>query len=129
MQVQDDTAANNGGSGIYIGQVGSHQAVVGNLDLTQKLGNIVSNNAGDGVYAFGNVLVAGNVISGSTSAGMAGIYLYYAGEVANNVVFNNNNGILTFIANSPIHGNRVYHNLNAGISTDRQFPLVQQCDL
>ena len=95
VQVQDDTASNNGGSGIYIGQVGSTQAVVGNLDLTQKLGNIINNNSGDGVYAFGNVLVAGNVISGST-AGMAGIYLDYAGEVANNDVFNNNNGIIDF---------------------------------
>ena len=47
------------------------------------------------ILTYGNVLVAGNTVSGSTSSGYAGIYLDYAGEVANNDVFGNYNGIVT----------------------------------
>ena len=121
--VQSSTASNNGGVGIYVNQIGAVQAVVGALDVTQNLGNIVANNSTYGILTYGNVLVAGNTVSGSTSSGYAGIYLDYAGEVANNDVFGNYNGIVLFDTNTPIFGNRVYHNANDGIFADHSSPL------
>ena len=121
--VEASTASDNGGSGIYVNETGGSQAVIGDLNLTQNLGNVVANNIADGILTYGNVLVAGNVVSGSTAVNTAGIYLNYAGTVANNDVFGNNNGIITFDSNSPIYGNRVYNNVNAGIATSYDSPV------
>ena len=123
VEIEASTASDNGGSGIYVNETGGSQAVIGDIDLAQNLGNVVANNIADGILTYGNVLVAGNVVSGSTAVNTAGIYLNYAGTVANNDVFGNNNGIITFASNSPMYGNRVYNNVNAGISTSEASPV------
>ena len=122
--VQADTASNNGGDGIYVSQTGAVQAIVGSLVLTQNLGNIVANNSGDGIQTYGNVLTAGNVVSGSSGSGAAGVYLNGAGAIADNDIFNNNNGVLLLgNASVPVFGNRIYHNVNDGIAADHNSPL------
>ena len=123
VTLTDDNSSNNGGFGIYLYQQGTTQAVIGNTNLALNLGNVVAGNSAGGIETWNNVLVAGNTISGSTAAGAFGIYLDYAGEAADNDIFNNNSGILTFDTDSPIHGNRVYGNKVVGISSTLNSPV------
>ncbi|QEG01889.1 Bifunctional hemolysin/adenylate cyclase precursor [Stieleria maiorica] len=118
---------NNGGSGLYLDQAGSvtitsstasrndghglfayglvDGAVIGTSDLSLAAGNQFYENAGDGVYASGLALIAGNVAYGNASG--AGVRNRSGGTVQNNVSFGNLVGIDSY---GPVIGNRVYDN-------------------
>ena len=114
--VESCTSSDNAGTGIVVNQSGSTQSVVGDLDLTQGLGNIVANNSADGISVNGNVLVAGNAVSGSTGSQSAGVYLDDGALAANNDVYGNASGIVTVNGNSAVYANRIYDNSGDGIS-------------
>jgi hypothetical protein len=121
VALEASTIANNGGAGIWIEEDTTDQSVIGNRDLTKALGNIIRNNSGYGILAYGKVLVAGNVVSGSLSANTAGISL--SSEAVGNIVFNNLTGISQFYGTGAIHENRVYDNVGVGIYADLTSPV------
>jgi hypothetical protein len=115
VRVENNTVTSNLGIGVYVYNPGNlGQAVVGNADVAQGKGNVVAGNAGHGIEGYGNVLVAGNTISGSAAFNDAGIYLTSGGAASANVVFDNYTGISSD-SGAPIANNRVYHNANVGI--------------
>ncbi|HYV35524.1 MAG TPA: right-handed parallel beta-helix repeat-containing protein, partial [Gemmataceae bacterium] len=124
VRVEANTVSANGAIGINVANFTAATVTIGNVDLTLNRGNIVSNNPVGGIKTVGSVLVAGNVVSGSTSAGAAGVSLVNNGEVAGNVIFGNANGIIIGSNNnSSVHGNRVYNNANDGIYADQNSPV------
>ena len=121
--IQDNVMANNGGDGIFVDVTGTGLVTIGNANLTQNLGNIVSDNGASGIYTSGDVLVAGNVISGSQSSTGAGVYLNFSGEISDNDIFDNYAGIITVDSNSTVDYNRVYDNVGTGISVSQSSPV------
>ncbi|MBM4012653.1 MAG: hypothetical protein FJ286_14990, partial [Planctomycetes bacterium] len=121
------TATNNGGTGVFLsGATGtlhnftvtgnaagivatnwnsSTPLVIGSTDLVAALGNIVAGNRDSGISASGNVLIAGNTVSGSR----AGIGLSSNATARDNVVFDNTTGI-SGSDSGTIEANRVYRN-------------------
>ena len=67
-------------------------AVVGNANLALGRGNLVLNNSSVGISASGNVLVAGNTVTGQTNSGAVGIASSGA-TVTDNLVYLNFEGI------------------------------------
>ena len=121
--VQDCTASDNAGSGIVVNQSGSTQSIVGGLDLTQGLGNIVASNSADGISVSGNVLVEGNVVSGSTGLLSAGLYLYGGASATSNDIFGNETGVNAYSGNGAVYANRIYDNADDGISVTGDSPV------
>ena len=105
----------NQGYGIYLSNSAAMAAVVGNTDLTLERGNRVYDNASDGIRAVGNVVVAGNVVSGHTGYGKSGIRVENAAEAIRNVVHGNYAGI-SLTHWSVATENRIYNNSQYGIS-------------
>ena len=99
--------------GIYVHNYAAETSYVGNVDLDAARGNRVYGNAYEGIYAWGNVVVAGNVVSGHTGSGVSGIYLYSGPKAADNVVYDNYDGI-TF-SGATASENRVYSNSRYGM--------------
>ena len=102
----------NGGFGLLVtnGVVNS-TTVVGDADLTKARGNKVHDNFRSGISASGNVLVAGNTVSGQGNANEAGIVLA-GGEARDNLVRDNYDGIT---GTGTMTANRAYHNSHVGI--------------
>ncbi len=109
--------ANNFGSnvvGIYVTNNLPGIVVIGDTNLNSGNGNRVHDNSWYGIYALGNVTVAGNAVYGHLGGSNYGIVTDYYPYIVGNVVFNNGNGIAT---NSQlgIKNNRVYGNAGIGI--------------
>ena len=86
--------------------------VVGSEDLSPGRGNIVHDNADNGIHQdFGGVLIAGNTVYGQRGSGDCGISLS-GGRAYGNVVYDNWHGIYGY---GVIEANRVYGNLEIGI--------------
>ena len=93
--------------GIYIYNGSSMQAVVGATDLTLSDGNIIYGNAASGLYATGDVLVAGNTVYDQTGGNNYGIEVENSASAEENVVYASADGISGVYA-GPITENRVY---------------------
>src|SRR5262249_27210665 len=117
-RVENTVVSQNLGDGIHVVN-NTGTMVVGNTDLSQSKGNIASGNAGSGIFAQGNVIVAGNVAFGQAGFLQAGVYLFNgAGATAiGNVVFDNYDGVFSNFAGA-VTNNRAYHNSNAGIDVN-----------
>ena len=90
--IEANESYNNGGYGIYLND-STGQVVIGNADLSLGRGNRIHDNASDGVYALGDVTVAGNTIYGHTGTGRVGLRLVGA-DAYRNVVHGNRGGLL-----------------------------------
>ena len=121
-QVEGNVVSNNTGNnifGLYMSNtLGGSPLVVGNSNLTLGKGNIVRDNT-HGVFAWGNVSVAGNTVYNQTSG--TGISLNNGATATANVVFDNSVGIFT--SSGEVRDNRVYHNSDAGVVADGS-PLI-----
>ncbi|MCA9228253.1 MAG: right-handed parallel beta-helix repeat-containing protein, partial [Planctomycetales bacterium] len=99
----------NAGRGISIDDNSGTTSRVGNADLSLGRGNVVANNAGNGIEAFGPINVAGNVVSGHVGSDTAGIFLSEA-AARRNIVTGNAIGILNTSFDGAVSENRVYGN-------------------
>ena len=124
----NDVYGNN--IGIYVDNyLSGDPTVVGNTDLSLDKGNRVHDNVSMGIYAFRNVLVAGNHIYGHTGSGDVGLYLYGA-RATRNVVQGNFRGITSdYYGSSTMEYNRVYNNTTEGIYSSGSDVLPRQCRL
>jgi hypothetical protein len=100
-------------TGIDIINPGAEQAVIGHPALDQDRGNLVYENDDDGIFASGNVLVAGNTVAEN---GDIGIYLNDGADAERNVVRQHTSGIWALGSESDIHENRSYANADTGIA-------------
>jgi hypothetical protein len=118
--VAANEASFNGGYGILAGNTATSPMTVGTSDLTGNGntatagGNVVHDNAQGGINASGHVQVAGNTVYNQTRPGAAGIVLSGNSAAQDNVVHDNDTGIIAFSADL-ITGNRVYHNTQTGV--------------
>ncbi|RIK74487.1 MAG: hypothetical protein DCC68_22985 [Planctomycetota bacterium] len=99
-------------TGIDIINAGPGRAVVGHPDLTALLGNKVYRNAFEGIFASGNVLVAGNA---GDHNGHYGIRLDDGADAERNVVHHHATGISALGSTSDVIENRSYINTDKGI--------------
>ncbi|MEQ1828011.1 MAG: right-handed parallel beta-helix repeat-containing protein, partial [Pirellula sp.] len=101
------------------------QTVIGNADLSLGRGNMVRDNTQIGIFAGSRTLVAGNTVHGHRLSGFTiGIQASGSGsEVVRNVVFDNQTGIFVQAA-VPVRENRVYGNLNTGITASGGSQVV-----
>ncbi len=111
VQFEANSVHDNRGSGIFLQQFDATAITIGNTSLGLSRGNVVRDNAGHGIDARGNVLVAGNTVSGHRTAATTGIYLNF-GTAQQNVVWDNYDGIRGGVLT---RGNRVYKNASTGI--------------
>ncbi len=112
----------NGDYGIYVtNSVAGAALQIGNSDLALGLGNRVRDNAPGGIYASGNVTVAGNTVYNQTSG--YGIWSDNGATVLRNVSFDNANGVYT--NGGAIRENRIYHNTATGIVADGNPAITQ----
>lgn len=111
VAITDTVSAYNGGDGIDISS-SNGLATVGSTNLAAGLGNMIHDNAGNGIFASGNVLIAGNTVDDNTSG--TGIVVQGA-TATDNVVFGNDNGILANSYGAVVTDNRVYDNAGIGI--------------
>lgn len=134
-------ADGNGGDGIYLGNcdrcvVG--QEIRGNPASIHGIGNVISNNAGAGVYALlgGDNIIAGNhigvdpVADGDHGNGGAGVHLVSAGNVVgdfrgiadgvlltpNTIKNNGGDGVRTDTGGNRLLGNRIRGNDGNGVA-------------
>ncbi len=115
--VLGNDVAGNLGAGIYVSNdVSGTTAVIGAAP-GQGNGNTVSGNSGDGIDAYGSVLVVGNAVTGATGPREYGIYLWNA-SASENVVYGNTTGIREAQPGGFVDQNRVYDNSGAGIIVD-----------
>ncbi|MEX2093005.1 MAG: NosD domain-containing protein [Pirellulales bacterium] len=109
-------------TGIDIINPGPLQAVVGNLDLSLFLGNKAHHNGFEGIFASGNVLVAGN--SGWNN-GYYGIRLDDGADAHRNVVHHHVTGISALGSTSDIVENRSYINTDKGIEAGLESNILR----
>lgn len=100
-------------TGLDVINPGTQQAVIGHSVLNQNRGNLVYENDEDGIYASGNVLVAGNTVAEN---GGIGIYLNDGADALRNVVRQHTSGIWALGSESDILENRSYANDDTGIA-------------
>ena len=125
VSIVDTTLTGNAHDGIDISN-SNGLATVGSTNLAAGLGNVLENNGGNGIFASGNVVIAGNTIADNT--GGSGIVVE-GGTAADNVVFGETTGIYTGTnSTSSIIGNRVYDNTGIGINAS-EASLVQANDV
>ena len=102
--------------------VAGTQTVIGNTDLTLSRGNKVHDNNQTGIFAnasgTGTILIAGNTVHGQRASAFGqAIQAGFGTQVLRNVVFDNQTGIKVS-SSAPVRENRVYGNLNTGITAD-----------
>lgn len=110
--VVDTCDVHNNGSGIEITNPDPSMALVGNANLTLSLGNLVHNNANNGITASGYVLVAGNSVYEN---GNIGIRLDDGADAVLNVCRTHVTGISAEGSTSHIAENRSFNNTETGI--------------
>lgn len=98
--------------GIDVINPGPNQAVIGHSVLTSNLGNLVHDNAEDGVFASGNTLVTGNTVY---QDGNIGIRLEDGADATFNVIRQHTTGISAIGSSSDITDNRSFINSDTGI--------------
>jgi uncharacterized repeat protein (TIGR01451 family) len=119
VQGQDDTIS---GNQVYGNEYGIFADGTGNSsDRITLSGNTVHDNTYFGIYAYDNVLVAGNTVYGQNGNYATGIESYWA-EVANNMVYSNYDGIYGY--SGSIHNNRLYNNSNIAIDADQAASVL-----
>ena len=112
IPIEANDVYSNGGFGLIVSNgVTNTTTVVGNSNLTKARGNDVHDNFRGGVSASGNVLVAGNVITGQSNTNAAGLVLN-GGTALDNIIEDNFYGI---IGTGTATANRVDDNSSAGI--------------
>ena len=115
--VVGNDVAGNSGAGIYVNNdVSGTTADIGAVP-GQGDGNTVSGNTGDGIDAYGSVLVVGNAVSGAIGPKDYGIYLWNASAL-DNVVYGNTTGVREAQPGGFVDQNRVYDNSGVGIILD-----------
>ncbi len=120
--------------GIFVANASGSQAVVGNLDLSLGLGNVVHDNRSTGIEVTTDVLVAGNTVFGQSGSNDWGIRLTSLGsEARRNIVHSNDGGIYSIGGGSVVAENRVYNHTGTGIeartSTDVLRNVIYTNDL
>ncbi len=90
--------------------------VFGNASIALGRGNLVHDNSPHGVYATGNVSVAGNTVYSHTTANSIGITVINTATAIRNVAFDNAIGL--YSNGGELRENRSYHNTDAGIAAD-----------
>jgi parallel beta-helix repeat protein len=96
--------------GNYIGIKISNQD---GSSASEVRGNRVHDNRTSGIAADGQVLVAGNTVSGHTATSSQEMYLGGGARAVGNVVFGNVDGLEVW--GGTVEGNRIYGNAAAGI--------------
>jgi len=99
-------------TGIDVINPGTAMAAVGHDDLDEWFGNLVYENDEDGIFASGNVRVAGNTVAEN---GNVGIRLCDGADAVLNVVRQHVTGISAFGSASNVLENRSYENTDTGI--------------
>ncbi|MEP7157786.1 MAG: right-handed parallel beta-helix repeat-containing protein [Chloroflexota bacterium] len=139
--VRDSQIGNNGGTGlallnagtVHVERVeasgnaigiratggGATPAVIGHADLGAGLGNLVDGNRDAGIEASGNVVVAGNFITGNGDWGLS----LNGGRAEHNVVTGNLGGISA--VNAAVVGNRVADNEGTGVFAQGASPILE----
>jgi parallel beta-helix repeat protein len=123
-------ASFNGGYGIEAINGTTTPLIVGSTSLSAngsaatEGGNLVHDNVAGGIDADGDVQVAGNTVYNQSRPGAAGILLADGASAQDNVVHDNDTGILSVGAASVI-GNRVYHNTQQGIRVASNSTIEQ----
>jgi autotransporter-associated beta strand protein len=102
----------NNATGIDSINPGGAQAVVGDPQLDDSKGNLVYDNTQGGIFASGNVLVAGNTVY---TNGGTGIRLDNGADAVRNVVWGHVIGISALGSTSNILENRVYDDSDTGV--------------
>ena len=120
--IEGNTVFNNTGNGIFgiyaSNTLGGSPLVVGNPNISLGRGNVIRDNSPNGVYASGNVSVAGNTVFDHGT----GIQLINGATATRNVVFDNSIGI--YSNGGAITENRSYHNTDAGIVADANTSIT-----
>jgi hypothetical protein len=113
-------ASFNGGYGLSVTNSTQTTITLGTVDLSGNGnaatagGNLVHDNVQGGIFASGPTQVAGNTVDNQSRPGAAGIVLSSGASALNNVVHDNDTGILAY-GTATITGNRAYHNNQQGI--------------
>ena len=105
----------NNPDGLFIVNGGA-AAMVGDPNLTDGDGDVVHDNAGYGIFANGNVTVAGDVVYDKSDPGAFGIEAQAGATATENVVYASSIGIVADDPNQ-ITDNRVYDNASIGIDS------------
>lgn len=108
--------------GMDIINPGPDTAIVGNLLLPLPLGNKVHHNLEDGIFASGNVFVAGNTVNQNANIG---IRLDDGADAHQNVVHEHTIGISARGSTSDITENRSYVNSVTGIEASFESNILR----
>ncbi len=114
--------------GIYIINSAGTTSVIGDADLSQGDGNKVHDNARDGIYASGTVIVAGNHVYNHLGTNDIGIGVHNGAQAIRNAVHDNYLGIDSQ-SGGQITENRVYHNTTTGIQARFFSAVAWECHL
>ena len=106
------------GTGIYA-QEGSSST---NRDIIAN--NIVYNNQTAGISVVTYVLVSGNTVYGQTAVNADAILGEGGAEIADNVVYDNYDGIASNESGLNVHNNRLYDNSNVAIAMGQPGTIV-----
>ena len=87
-------------------------AGVANLAIIRN--NTVRDNSSVGIRGYGNTLVTGNTVFGNTAVNAVGIEST-GGNITQNIVYGNYDGIRSAVINVTVANNRVYQNSHWGI--------------
>jgi hypothetical protein len=108
--------------GIDVINSGPSKAVIGNLNLDNDLGNLVHDNREEGIFAAGNVLVAGNTVTNNTGYG---VRLADGADAHRNVVRDHEVGISAEGSTSDIVENRSFINSVTGIEASLESNVLR----
>ncbi len=101
------------GYGLYISNPNGPQALIGDPILTDGRGNTIHDNGNYGIFAYGSVTVAGNVVYNEAGSEY-GIEVSNAASALDNVVWASGTGIIADGA-TQVTSNRVYDITGVGI--------------
>ena len=120
--IEGNSVFNNSGNGIFgvfaSNTLGGSPLVIGNATISLGRGNVIHDNSPQGIYASGNVSIAGNTVYNHG----IGIYLVNGATGSRNVVFDNSQGVYSI--GGALTENRIYHNSDAGIAADGDVSIT-----
>jgi Ca2+-binding RTX toxin-like protein len=114
--IEGNVVERSGGRGIDV-QTSGGAARIGAANLALGRGNVVRENQSDGIFAYsvnGQLLVAGNTVSGHYGQYSAGIATSGNVETVRNVIYGNTTGLAS--EGTAVRENRIYNN-EVGIRT------------